>query len=116
MQSRHNEGYHSILLVEFLLLDEPKQKRTMTRILSLLDQRHLVEQVVHNRLDLVDVVLDKVLVGSLDLELDPEPVDQILVAAVVEVLAGSYLVEHQMLVLLAQQCSVALLVLVLLEQ
>jgi hypothetical protein len=70
----------------------------MTRILSLLDQRHLVEQVVHNRLDLVEVVLDKVLAGSLDLGL----VDQILVVAVVEALVGSYLVERQMLVLLAQ--------------
>ena len=113
MQLRHNEGYHSILLVDFLLLDEPKQKRTMTRILSLLDQRHLVGQVVHNRLDLVEVVLDKVLAGRLDLELDLEMVDQILVVAVVEVLVGSYLVVHQMLVLLAQQCIVALLVLVL---
>ena len=103
MQLRHNEGYHSILLVDFLLLDEPKQKQTMTRILSLLDQRHLVGQVVHNRLDLVEVVLDKVLAGSLDLELDLEMVDQILVVAIVEVLAGSYLVEHQMFVLLAQQ-------------
>ena len=69
MQLRHNEEYHSILLVDFLLLVEPKQKQTMTRILSLLDQRHLVEQVVHNRLDLVEVVLDKVLAGSLDLGL-----------------------------------------------
>ena len=98
MQLRHNEEYHSILLVDFLLLVEPKQKQTMTRILSLLDQRHLVEQVVHNRLDLVEVVLDKVLAGSLDLGL----VDQILVVAVVEALVGSYLVERQMLVLLAQ--------------
>ena len=98
MQLRHNEEYHSILLVDFLLLGEPKQKQTMTRILSLLDQRHLVEQVVHNRLDLVEVVLDKVLAGSLDLGL----VDQILVVAVVEALVGSYLVERQMLVLLAQ--------------
>ena len=80
MQLRHNEEYHSILLVDFLLLVEPKQKQTMTRILSLLDQRHLVEQVVHNRLDLVEVVLDKVLAGSLDLGL----VDQILVVAVAE--------------------------------
>ena len=98
MQLRHNEEYHSILLVDFLLLVEPKQKQTMTRILLLLDQRHLVEQVVHNRLDLVEVVLDKVLAGSLDLGL----VDQILVVAVVEALVGSYLVERQMLVLLAQ--------------
>ena len=98
MQLRHNEEYHSILLVDFLLLVEPKQKQTMTRILSLLDQRHLVEQVVHNKLDLVEVVLDKVLAGSLDLGL----VDQILVVAVVEALVGSYLVERQMLVLLAQ--------------
>ena len=98
MQLRHNEEYHSILLVDFLLLVEPKQKQTMTRILSLLDQRHLVEQVVHNRLDLVEIVLDKVLAGSLDLGL----VDQILVVAVVEALVGSYLVERQMLVLLAQ--------------
>ena len=74
----------------------------MTRILSWLDQRHLVEQVVHNRLDPVEVDLDKVLVGILDLELALELVDQILVVAVVEALVGSYLVEHQRLVLLEQ--------------
>ena len=98
----HNEGYRSRFSVDFLLLGEPKQIQSMTRILSLLDQKRLVEQVVHNRLDLVEVVLDKVLAGSLDLELDLGLVDQILVVAVVEALVGSYLVERQMLVLLAQ--------------
>ena len=58
-----------------------------------------IDLVVHNRLDLVEVDMDKVLVGILDLEL----VDQILVVAVVEALVGSYLVEHQRLALLEQQ-------------
>ena len=98
----HNEGYHSRFLVDFLLLGEPKQKRSMTRIHSWLDQRRLVEQVVHNRLDLVEVALDKVLVGNLDLELALERVDQILVVAVAEALVGSRLVEHQRLALLEQ--------------
>ena len=57
-----------------------------------------IDLVVHNRLDLVEVDLDKVLVGILDLEL----VGQILVVAVVEALVGSRLVEHQRLVLLVQ--------------
>jgi len=37
----------------------------MTRILSLLDQRHLVEQVVHNRLDLVEVAVERIDNGPL---------------------------------------------------
>ena len=61
-----------------------------------------IDLVVHNRLDLVEVDLDKVLVGILDLELALELVDQILVVAVVEALVGSHLVEHQRLALLAQ--------------
>ena len=61
-------------------------------------QLYQIDLVVHNRLDLVEVDLDKVLVGILDLEL----VDQILVVAVVEALVGSHLVEHQRLALLAQ--------------
>ena len=94
-------------------------------------QLHQIDLVVHNKLDLVEVVLDKALAGSLDLvevaqdkvlagslgpELDLALVDQIQVVAVVEVLVGSYLVEHQILALLGQQCIVALLVLVLLAQ
>ena len=88
----------------------------MTRILSSLDQKRLVEQVVHNRLDLVEVDLVKGRVGSLELELALELVDQILVVAVVEALVGSRLVEHQRMVLLAQHYIVALLAQVLLAQ
>ena len=124
MLSIHIARFRLELLYYTQLMDVSRLKGTNSNNHQ---QLHQIDLVVHNKLDLVEVVLDKVLVGSLDLvevvlvkvfvgSLDLELVGQILVVAVVEELVGSYLVEHQMLVLLAQQCIVALLGLVLLEQ